>query len=142
MAMAATYNENSGTWLVLCLGQITGEEFAALSRAILEYPGHTSTGLLLAAMEASWETPLTEADVQHFTELYRRSPATRTGARVAVVASAEGSKWTQLYGPLARQHGVSVIVFNHLEVACSWLGVDCGQAREWLDRQRRAFLER
>ncbi len=142
MGMAATYNENAGIWLALCHGQITGEEFIRLNRTILEDPRRTSERrLLLAATEASWGAPLTEADVQRVTDLYRQSRATHTDARVAVVASSEGSQWAQLYAPLARQHGVSVIIFAHMEAACSWLGMDCGQAREWIEQQRE-FLKR
>jgi len=33
-----------------------------------------------------------------------------------------------------RKHGVNAIVFNNLEVACIWLGIDLRSTQELLDR--------
>ena len=37
-----------------------------------------------------------------------------------------------LYEKYATERGLSVVVFNSIEVACVWLGANAAQVREWV----------
>jgi len=58
---------------------------------------------------------------------------TRISASAAIFGSADFEKG-KAWEAEVRKHGVNAIVFNNLEVACIWLGIDLRSTQELLDR--------
>jgi len=58
---------------------------------------------------------------------------TRISTSAAIFGSADFEKG-KAWEAEVRKHGVNAIVFNNLEVACIWLGIDLKSTQELLDR--------
>ena len=80
---------------------------------------------------ARFDSSVGEREIRELTNLYVQYQATVGGARVAIVLGSELDK-VYLYEKYATERGLSVVVFNSIEVACVWLGANAAQVREWV----------
>ena len=80
---------------------------------------------------ARFDSSVGEREIRELTNLYVQYQATVGGARVAIVLGSELDK-VYLYEKYATERGLSVVVFNSIEVACVWLGANAAQVREWM----------
>ena len=72
--------------------------------------------------------------VHEVTDLYRRSGEKLRVGKSAVLVNASAYDRARLYERQATDLGVPVILFNSLDVACLWLGIDVTTARTELDK--------
>jgi len=121
--------------LELWVGAISHDEVLAHERRHLSdssvIPG---ASVLVDAISASFET-MPEM-VQEVTDLYRRPVETLKVGKVALLVSASAYDHVQLYEKQASESGVRVIMFNSLDVACTWLGIDGTRARQEFEKLR------
>jgi hypothetical protein len=116
-------------------GTISHDEVLAHERRHLSdssiAPG---ASVLVDAIRASFETTL-EA-VHEVTDLYRRSGKKLRVGKSAILVNQLAYDRARVYERQASDCGVTVILFNSLDVACIWLGIDSQTARTELEKLR------
>lgn len=109
-------------------GLITADDFLAHAQRILADPawpprkGHHLTDLRFGRLDDS----LDEAALQNMARMYGNHPQINS-VKMAIVASEEFSK-AAIFEHTLLQYRPSVIVFNSLDTACAWLGIETGVA--------------
>jgi hypothetical protein len=76
---------------------------------------------------ASTNTPLDEATMKKAVNLYNADPEKLIGFRAATVAH-ETFEWAALFQKFSSGLAPAVIVFNSMDTACLWLGIDLTEA--------------
>ena len=90
--------------------------------------------VLVDATGASFETT-TEA-VHEVTDLYRRSIEKLRVGKAALLVNESTCDRARVYEKQSTDLGMRVILFNSLDVACAWLGVDVMRAGEAFEQLR------
>jgi hypothetical protein len=110
-------------------GTVSHDEVIAHERAQIEdrsiKPG---AAVLSYAVDASFETH--QEDLHQITDLYGRSDIAME--KCAVVVNDDAYDRAQLFAAQGTGHGVSTVVFNDVESACKWLGVDSVRVKSTL----------
>ena len=116
-------------------GTISHDEVLAHERRHLSdssiAPG---ASVLVDAIRASFETTLEQ--VYEVTDLYRRSGKKLRVGKSAILVNQLAYDRARVYERQASDCGVTVILFNSLDVACIWLGIDSQTARKELEKLR------
>ena len=109
--------------LELWTGTISHDEVLAHERRHLSDSSITGgASVLVDATSTSFET--TPEAVHEVTDLYRRSGEKLRVGKSAVLVNESAYDRARLYERQATDFGVRVILFNSLDVACLWLGID------------------
>ena len=121
--------------LELWMGAISHEEVLTHERQHLSDASIArGASVLIDATGASFETSM-EA-VHEVTDLYRRSIEKLRVGKVSLLVNASTYDRAQVYEKQATDLGMRVILFNSLDVASAWLGVDVTRAREAFEKLR------
>lgn len=121
--------------LELWTGTISHGELLAHERQHLRDSSIAYGASVLAdAVGASFET-MPEA-VHELTDLYRRSAENLRVGKAAILVNESAYDRARLYEKQAIDLGVRMILFNTLDVACAWLGIDVEAARKELEQLR------
>ena len=71
--------------------------------------------------------------VHEISDIYG-DPGNRTSiATYALVIGSQGFDVAKLWEVQSRRHGVNAIVFNNLEIACLWFGIDAVETQKLID---------
>ena len=109
--------------LELWTGTISHDELLAHERRHLSDSSIArGASVLVDAASALFET-MPEA-VHEVTDLYRRSGEKLRVGKSAILVNESAYDRARLYERQATDLGVRVILFNSLDVACVWLGID------------------
>jgi hypothetical protein len=115
-------------------GSVTHEELIAHERAQIRDPAIKPGAVMLVdATRARIETPL-EA-VHELSDLYADDSERRI-AKCAMLVNGDTYEQAQLFAAQAAKLGMSIIVFNLIDTACLWLGIDRDTTRAQLDSIR------
>ncbi|MBI3808200.1 MAG: hypothetical protein HY281_11930 [Nitrospirae bacterium] len=127
---------NQGALVVeLWMGTISHDEVLAHERRHLSDSSIArGASVLVDAAGASFET-VPEA-VHEVTDLYRRSGEKLRVGKSAVLVNESAYDRARLYERQATDLGVRVILFNSLDVACKWLGIDSTTVHKELKKLR------
>ena len=127
---------NQGTMVVeLWTRTISHDEVLAHGRRHLSDSSIArGASVLVDAVNASFETTL-EA-VHEVTDLYRRFGEELSVKKSALLVNRLTHDRAKLYERQASDCGVTVILFNSLDVACTWLGIDVTVASTELKKLR------
>jgi hypothetical protein len=121
--------------LELWTGTISHDELLAHERRHLRDSSIACGASVLAdALSASFET--TPEAVHELTDLYRQSAENLRVGKAAILVNESAYDRARLYEKQAIDLGVPVILFNTLDVACAWLGIDVTAARKELEQLR------
>ncbi|MDP1948499.1 MAG: hypothetical protein Q8L77_13465 [Nitrospirota bacterium] len=135
--MPVTYvvlNEGSLV-LELWTGVVSHEEILTHERQHLSDASIArGASVLVDATGASFETSMEE--VHEVTDLYRRSIEKLRVGKAALLVNESTYDRARVYEKQAIDHGLRVILFNSLDVASAWLGVDVTRAREAFEKLR------
>jgi hypothetical protein len=111
------------------IGVITHEELITHEQRQLQDTSIKPGAAVLAdAREATFETEA--PDVHELSDLYGRSDNPARMGRCALLVNDETYRRAQLFAKQSQQHAITIIIFNALDTACKWLGLDADQARE------------
>jgi hypothetical protein len=72
--------------------------------------------------------------VREISDVYGDSDNKTSISASAAIFGSEDFEKGKVWEAQVRKHGVNAIVFNNLEVACLWLGIDLKETQELLDR--------
>jgi hypothetical protein len=121
--------------LELWTGTISHDELLAHERRHLSDSSIArGASVLVDATSASFET--TPEAVHEVTDLYRRSGEKLRVGKSAILVNESAYDRARLYERQAADLGVRVILFNSLDVACTWLGIDVTMAWTELKKLR------
>jgi hypothetical protein len=73
-----------------------------------------------------------EKELKEFTDYYREHPDRARSVRIAIVASGDGFDKARIFERLSVPHLITVVVFNEIDTACTWLGVDEAEVRSMI----------
>jgi hypothetical protein len=137
MSIVYRIDKEKGLAVVLWEGVVTADDFLAHVRRLcsdadwpppqrlhLSHLGFTS---LDASMDA--------AIIEKAAHLYGNHLQTGVNLKVAIVAS-EAFKKAVAFERVLLRYGVSVVVFNFLENACTWLGIEAEEIERTLRQLR------
>jgi len=71
-----------------------------------------------------------EREIEQFVDAFRSHPEKVINTNVAIVASGEGFDQALIFERLSTPHLMTVVVFNEIDTACTWLGVDETEIRQ------------
>ena len=127
---------NQGALVVeLWTGTISHDEVLAHERRHLSDSSIArGASVLVDANNASFET--TPEAVHELADLYRRSGENLRVGKSALLVNRLAYDRAQLYERQASDCGVTVILFNSLNIACTWLGIDVTVASTELKKLR------
>lgn len=112
-------------------GTVSHGEVMSHERQHMQDPSiQAGASVLIEATGATFQTAL-EA-IQEVTDLYRSPYGQQKIGKCAILVNRDAYDRARLFEKLAAPHGVNVIVFNVLDTACRWLGIDVNVVREQL----------
>lgn len=115
------------------VGVVGHAELVAHERKKLQDEAIAPGARVLTNAQAATLPETTLDSVHELADVYAEAGnKTRISASAAIFGSADFEKG-KAWEAEVRKHGVNAIVFNNLEVACLWLGIDLRETRELLD---------
>lgn len=112
-------------------GQVTHDELLAHERRHLSDPSvKPGAAVLVDAERAHFGT--TSDEVKELADLYGQAIGRLKVGRMALLVNKETYERALVLLKEAEGYGVKVIVFNSLDIACTWLGLDVNVARKQL----------
>jgi hypothetical protein len=137
--MGITYwiDQEKGITFSLWNGVVTAQDFLSHVRSLVADECWPPEGRLqLSDLQyTTVDESIDEAILKEAANLYGTQLDKLAGLRAAVVAGAAFEK-TIVFGRLIAPLGPSLFVFNSLETACIWLGIDAGEAESTLRKLR------
>lgn len=123
---------NSGSAVVeFWTGQVTHDELLAHERRHLSDPSvKPGAAVLVDAERAHFGTTIDE--VKELADLYGQVIGRLKVGRMALLVNKETYERALIFFKEVEGYGVKVIVFNSLDIACTWLGLDVNVARKQL----------
>lgn len=70
-----------------------------------------------------------EEEIEQFVDGYRAHSAKMINTNIAIVASGAGFDQALMYERMSTPHLITVVVFNEINTACTWLGADEREVR-------------
>ena len=127
--------------LEVWVGTIRKEELFEHERRLMSDPQLPSAPRVIVDMTgASLDPALTRADIREFVDFYQHYRDKKTGTKIAIVAGKDFDK-ASLYSQLVAQWQVKAIVFTTFTPACTWLGVNETEVREWMEQIHAELLD-
>lgn len=114
-------------------GEITRADLIAHQTTSLADPAIVPGRVELVDITRATGPGIGEREIKEFTDFYRSHPDKAQGTRIGVVASGEGFNQARIFERLTVPHLITVVVFNEIDTACTWLGVDEGEIRRIID---------
>ena len=112
-------------------GQVTHDELLAHERRHLSDPSiKVGASVLIDAERAQFGTTVEE--VKEVADLYGQVIGRLKVGRMALLVNKETYERALVFLKEVEGYGVKVIVFNSLDIACTWLGLDVNVARNQL----------
>lgn len=123
---------NSGSVVVeFWTGQVTHDELLAHERRHLSDPLiNAGASVLVHAERAHFGT--TGNEIREIADLYGQVIGRLKVSRMALLVNNETYERALVFLKEVEEYGVKVIVFNSLDIACTWLGLDVNVARTQL----------
>lgn len=123
---------NDGSMVVeFWTGQVTHDELLAHERRHLSDPLiKAGASVLVDAQRAHFDT--TEEEIADIAVLYSRVVGKLKVTRMALLVNNETYERALVFMKEVEGYGVKVIIFNSLDIACTWLGLDVNVARKQL----------
>jgi hypothetical protein len=112
-------------------GPVTHDELLAHERRHLSDPSiKVGAAVLVDAERAQFGTTVDE--IKEVTDLYGQVIGRLRVGRMALLVNKETYERALVFLKEAEGYGVKVIVFNSIDIACTWLGLDVNAARNQL----------
>jgi hypothetical protein len=121
---------------VVWKGTVTAETWFRYIPRLVTHRAWSATPNLLADLLSVEDTSsIRNEDMAHAVELLTANAKDLRGRRLAVLAQDEFGK-ARYFGTLLARFGISLVVFNHLDTACLFLGLDTNYAFRNLHEMR------
>jgi len=136
MGILQRFDPQKGIVFVVWDGRVTAEEWLRYAQKLVSDPAWASTPRILADLLSVKDTSsIHNAEIEHTVEIFSANPRALRGKKLAVIARDEFGK-ARHFEDLLMHFGVSSVVFNNLDTACLFLGMDVLHAYRMLDTMR------
>jgi hypothetical protein len=113
-------------------GVVTAEAWRHNLERVLADPAFPSTRVHLVDLRsADIEGTITEQDIKDVVEFLASHAAEIAGRKAAILVGEEFPK-SSIFERLIQPYGLTAAAFTFLDTACTWLGVDPGEAQQSL----------
>ena len=135
--MGIAYDFRNNLALEVWDGTVTLDEWLDLVRKQVDDPEWPARrGMGLTDLRYGLPDPaIGGAEIRQVAALYGAHREKIVRARVALV-SGEAFRKSRLFGHFMANYGLTVIVFDDLDTACRWLGVDAGEVQHSIEGLR------
>jgi len=117
-------------------GAVTADDWLNQAPKLLAEPDWPNISRLIADVHTATDTAsITDTVIEKITALYGARPEIVSKKRLAILANDLFGK-ARRFGTLLSRYGTSVIVFNRLSTACTFLGIDPTDTGQILDQLR------
>lgn len=136
MTIIQRFEKQKRIIFVMWDGSVTAKQWFQYAERLVSHPTWKSTPRLLADLRSVEDTStIGNEAMDHAVNIFTAERAGLTGKKIAVIAGDAFGKASR-FGGLLSSYGVSLVVFNVLETACVYLGVDVTYANQVLDDMR------
>ncbi len=133
MSIIQKFDEQKRVVFVVWAETVTTEEwFGYISRLVSNQAWSRTPCLLVDLLPVRDTSSIGNAEIDRATEIFASDSKALRGKKVAVLARDEFGR-ARYFGDLVARLGVSLIVFNNLDTACLFLGLDLIYAYQALD---------
>jgi len=117
-------------------GVVTAEEWFGYAQRLVSHPNWVSISRVLGDLLSVKDTSsIHNREIEHAAGIISANPRALRNKKLAVIARDEFGK-ARHFEALLMHYGVSSVVFNNLDTACLFLGVDMLHAYRTLDAMR------
>ena len=134
MGMIHLFDRPKNTIYVVWDGEINAETCINQARKLLAEPDWPAISRLIVDTQMA-STTVTMEDMQIVAALFGEHPENVMKKKVAILAGSLFSR-ARTFGTLVEPFGISMLVFNHLDTACTFLGLDHTETEHMLERLR------
>jgi hypothetical protein len=133
MSIVYRIDKEIGATFVLWEGIVTADDFLAHIRRLTSDPEWPPPKRLHLSMlhTATLDPSMDDGMVERAVDLYGKHQSKLADMRAAIVAG-DAFKSAVIFERGIARHGASVIVFNSLDVASTWLGIGVGDVERTL----------
>jgi hypothetical protein len=110
--------------------QVSKTEMLANSQESLSNPAVLPGRVEFVDLTRATAPHINEMELAQLIEGYRSHAAKMVNTNIAIVATGEQFDQARIYERLTTPHMVTVVVFNGVDTACTWLGLDEAEIRE------------
>jgi len=136
MGIIQHFDEQKNLFIVLWHGVVKADEWFQYAPRLTSHPAWTTTSHILADLRYAEDTStIGNEEIAQAVGIFSRDRSGLAGKQIAVVARDQFGK-AQRFGALIARFGVSLVVFNNLDTACLFLGLDEGYANSKLHELR------
>ena len=124
MSILQYFDQEKGVAFTVWSGTVTPEHWFPKAKIFTEHPAWPRTTRVVADLLSVQDaSSIGIPDLEHAVEIFSAEPSLLAGKRMAIVAQREFDK-ARHFGQLMGRFGMSVLVFNNLDTACLFLGLD------------------
>ena len=136
MGILQRFDPQKGIVFVVWEGVVTAEEWFGYAQKLVSHPDWADTSRVLGDLLSVKDTSsIQNREIEHATQIFSANPRALRNKKLAVIAGDEFGK-ARHFEDLLMHFGVSSVVFNNLDTACLFLGVDMLHAYRTLDTMR------
>lgn len=132
MTIIQHFDARKDTVFVVWVGTVTPQDWFSKAENLASHPLWAKSMRLLADVRSVQDTSsISVADMQHVIQILTRDPSPLKGKRLAILARDQFGRARQFSHMIGR-FGISSVVFNNLDTACLFLGMDTAYAYQTL----------
>ena len=109
--------------------QVSTSEMLAKSQEFLNNPAVLPNRVELVDVTRATTPHIGEMELRQLFDGYQAHKQKLVNTNIAIVATGEEFDKARIYEQLSTPHLVTVVVFNEMDTACTWLGVDEAEIR-------------
>jgi hypothetical protein len=130
MGIIQHFDQNKGVAFIVWDGAVTAEQWFIAANNLVSNPAWMQIPRVLADLQSVVDTStIGDAEIARAVEILSADPAPLMGKRLAMIARDAFGK-ARHCGQLLARFGVSSVVFNNLDTACLFLGLEALEAHK------------
>ncbi len=140
MGIAYSCDKDKGVSYEVWAGVVTGVEWLEhVRRQVADPEWPAGDRSLTDLQKVSRNSSIGKTEMEQVVALYKAQPAKLAQGRAAVVAG-QDFRLSPLFNIFTSRHGFRLIVFNEVNLACKWLGLDPVEAERSVVRLRAKLM--
>ena len=137
MGIVQHFDPSKGLAFIVWDGSVTAEEWFIAARNLISNPAWIQASRVLADVRSAVDTStIRDAEIARAVEILSADPSALRSKRLALIARDAFGKARQ-FAQLISRFGISAVVFNSLDTACLFLGMEAAEAYQVLEGIRR-----
>ena len=136
MSIIQHIDQQKNTGFVIWDGEVSAEQWFQYAQKLVAHPAWPTTIRFLADVRTVHDiSTIHDPEIERVVEIFSASAGSLTGKKVAIVAREMFGRARRFTNATSRL-GVSAVVFNNIDTACLFLGIDATYASQGLQQTR------